>query len=199
MSWVTSLRLPPVSETASGMPCASVITWCFEPGRARSTGLGPVLGRPSSPGCASRRSPPWTSPKRPRRAARPAAIRAAAARYRPRASPAAAASRSSPSRSPAPAAGTPTESPCTGRTRCRTGPSGVTFDGKLGGIIASANTGARLQVTLRWRGSAEPATATYVGRSSAPAVVVHFGVISPDRGKHGIRVTRTETRIQQFR
>ena len=45
MSWVTSLRLPPVSDTASGMPCASVITWCFEPGRARSTGLGPVLGR----------------------------------------------------------------------------------------------------------------------------------------------------------
>ena len=45
-----SLRLPPVSDTASGMPCASVIRWCFEPGRARSTGLGPVLGHPSVPG-----------------------------------------------------------------------------------------------------------------------------------------------------
>jgi hypothetical protein len=31
---------------------------------------------------------------------------------------------------------------------------GVTFDGKLGGVIASANVAAQLQVTLRWRGSA---------------------------------------------
>lgn len=29
---------------------------------------------------------------------------------------------------------------------------GVTLDGKLGGIIASANVGAHLDVTLRWRG-----------------------------------------------
>ena len=36
---------------------------------------------------------------------------------------------------------------------------GVTFDGRLGGVIASANTGAQLQVKLRWRGSAEPAAA----------------------------------------
>jgi hypothetical protein len=28
-----------------GMPPASVMTWCFEPERRRSTGLGPVLGR----------------------------------------------------------------------------------------------------------------------------------------------------------
>lgn len=33
---------------------------------------------------------------------------------------------------------------------------GVMLDGKLGGIIASANTGAHLDVTLRWR---EPGTA----------------------------------------
>jgi hypothetical protein len=33
---------------------------------------------------------------------------------------------------------------------------GVTLDGKLGGVIASANAGAHLDVTLRWRG---PATA----------------------------------------
>jgi NTP-dependent ternary system trypsin peptidase co-occuring protein len=29
---------------------------------------------------------------------------------------------------------------------------GVTLDGKLGGIIAAANAGAHLDVTLRWRG-----------------------------------------------
>lgn len=29
---------------------------------------------------------------------------------------------------------------------------GVTLDGKLGGVIASANAGAHLGVTLRWRG-----------------------------------------------
>lgn len=42
MSWVTSLRLPPVRITASGVPCPSVIRWCFDPVRPRSTGLGPV-------------------------------------------------------------------------------------------------------------------------------------------------------------
>jgi hypothetical protein len=41
-SWVTSLRLPPVSRTASGVPCPSVMRWCFEPARPRSTGEGPV-------------------------------------------------------------------------------------------------------------------------------------------------------------
>jgi hypothetical protein len=30
---------------------------------------------------------------------------------------------------------------------------GVTLDGRLGGVIASANAGAHLDVTLRWRGS----------------------------------------------
>ncbi len=39
----TSLRLVPVRMTANGMPCASVIRWCLEPGRARSVGLGPVF------------------------------------------------------------------------------------------------------------------------------------------------------------
>ena len=42
MSWVMSLRLPPVRVTASGMPPASQIRWCLEPGRARSTGEGPT-------------------------------------------------------------------------------------------------------------------------------------------------------------
>ena len=42
MSWVMSLRLPPVRLTASGMPPASQIRWCLEPGRPRSTGDGPT-------------------------------------------------------------------------------------------------------------------------------------------------------------
>ncbi len=41
---MTSLRFPPVSDTASGMPWVSVMTWCLLPGRARSTGLGPLFG-----------------------------------------------------------------------------------------------------------------------------------------------------------
>ena len=42
ISWVTSLRCPPVNVTARGRPPASVIRWCLEPGRPRSTGLGPT-------------------------------------------------------------------------------------------------------------------------------------------------------------
>lgn len=42
-SWVTSLRLAPARISACGMPCASVTRWCFEPGRARSVGLGPIF------------------------------------------------------------------------------------------------------------------------------------------------------------
>jgi hypothetical protein len=34
--------VPPVSRTASGVPCPSVIKWCLEPARPRSTGDGPV-------------------------------------------------------------------------------------------------------------------------------------------------------------
>ena len=45
-SWVTSLRLPPVSVQASGVPCASVRRWCLEPARPLSTGLGPVSEPP---------------------------------------------------------------------------------------------------------------------------------------------------------
>jgi len=39
---VTSLRLPPVSVQASGIPVASSKKWCFDPFLARSTALGPV-------------------------------------------------------------------------------------------------------------------------------------------------------------
>jgi hypothetical protein len=41
-SSVTSLRLPPVSRTASGVPRPSVIRWCFEPARPWSTGERPM-------------------------------------------------------------------------------------------------------------------------------------------------------------
>jgi Trypsin-co-occurring domain 1 len=38
---------------------------------------------------------------------------------------------------------------------------GVVLDGKLGGVIASANAGAHLDVTLRWKGpSDEPAASS---------------------------------------
>ncbi|MBB5816920.1 hypothetical protein HNR72_008042 [Streptomyces collinus] len=61
-SWVTSLRFPPVSDTASGMPWPSVRTWCLLPGRARSTGLGPLLGLAGPPGRGRSRSLPSTDP-----------------------------------------------------------------------------------------------------------------------------------------
>lgn len=44
-----ALRFPPVTDTASGMPCPSVRTWCSLPGRARSAGLGALLGRAEQP------------------------------------------------------------------------------------------------------------------------------------------------------
>src|SRR5262249_56202985 len=41
-----SLRLPPVSAQASGIPVASTSRWCLEPFLALSTGLGPVAAPP---------------------------------------------------------------------------------------------------------------------------------------------------------
>jgi hypothetical protein len=96
------LRLSPVSDTCSGMPCPSVIGWCFEPVRARSIGLGSVLGRLSWPAGASRGSPPATSSVRRRRAVRPAGSRVVGSRLWRRSSPAGVASRSCPSRTPVP-------------------------------------------------------------------------------------------------
>jgi hypothetical protein len=69
----TSLRLPPVSDTASGMPWPSVRTWCLLPGRARSTGLGSLLGLCGPPGRERSRSPPATSRASSLPAASPAA------------------------------------------------------------------------------------------------------------------------------
>jgi hypothetical protein len=64
MSWVMSLRLPPVRLTASGMPPASQIGWCLEPGRPRSTRHGTTWS-PFERGCGSRR--PQVTPEQPTR------------------------------------------------------------------------------------------------------------------------------------
>lgn len=41
--WVTPLRLAPVSLMLTGTPLAPTRTWCFERGRVRSVGFGPVF------------------------------------------------------------------------------------------------------------------------------------------------------------
>lgn len=96
-----SLRFPPVRLTASGTPEASVRRWCLEPGRPRSTGLGPVFELPFLP------APGW-SPRSPvksrshrRRAAWPKAADEGAPTPRPPATPQADASKSPPSPSQA--------------------------------------------------------------------------------------------------
>lgn len=81
-------------QRANGVPCVSVITWCFEPGPAWSTGFGPVLGRPDELGGARRRPPRATSPVSPPDAVRSAAPDAAGPTPRPRASHATGANRS---------------------------------------------------------------------------------------------------------
>lgn len=75
ISWVTSLRLPPVVIAASRMPCASTVRWCLLPALPRSTGDGPVASPPSARGCG------WSPPLRGRSPAglRPAARTAARA------------------------------------------------------------------------------------------------------------------------
>ena len=92
-----SLRFPPVRLTASGTPEASTRTWCLEPGRPRSTGLGPVFEPPFLP------APGW-SPRSPvksrshrRRAAGSKAADEGAPTPRPPATPQGGASRSPPS------------------------------------------------------------------------------------------------------
>lgn len=101
-SWVTSLRTPPVSDTASGMPWLSVRTWCLLPGRARSTWLGPLPSLCGPPGRGRSRSPPSTGPVASPTAASSAAPGAVGPTPRPRSRPPGAASRSCPSRSPVP-------------------------------------------------------------------------------------------------
>jgi hypothetical protein len=100
-------------------PCSVPRRSC--PGRP---GTGRWPARPSSPAGERRPRRHGRSRACPRHAARPAAVRAAAARLRPHSTPADAANTSSPSRNPAPPAGSATGSRCTGRTRSRTAPSG---------------------------------------------------------------------------
>lgn len=103
-SWVMPLRLPPVSVTASGVP-PSVITWCFELVRTRSTGLGSVLPLPVN----ARTCEPST-------AARDPSISLAALSLANSSS--CSCCYTSASCASCPVAGTPTECPCTARTRC---------------------------------------------------------------------------------
>ncbi len=138
-SRVTSWRLPPVRVMVGGVPRPSVITWCFEPGQARSTGPVPVLGRRDGPGGASRRSPPATGPARRRGATRSPTPGAAGPALPPRAGPAASASRSCPSRSRAPAAATPTGCPCAARTEFPAGSPGRPAAGGLSCEAAAAH------------------------------------------------------------
>ncbi len=86
MGWVTSWRFPLViNDTARGVPCRSVITWCLLCRRPRSTGEGPVRALLSRPGRASRRPPRHPCPASPPPATLPgAAARAVAAGRRRR-------------------------------------------------------------------------------------------------------------------
>lgn len=86
------------------------------PGRARSTGLGPLLGRAERPGRGKSRSPPATSRAVSPLAAWPAARHGADPRHQPHSRQRADASTSRLNRSPAPAADTPTGSRYAART-----------------------------------------------------------------------------------
>ncbi len=110
-SSVMSLRFAAVNVTARGMPWPSQITWCFEPGRRRSTGEGPVFSPPLLPAHASCRRPPATSPTGRSPAIHPTAPGASVPRPQRRSNPATFANRSSPTHTPSPAAGPPTGCP----------------------------------------------------------------------------------------
>ena len=51
---------------------------------------------------------------------------------------------------------------------------GVALDGKVGGIIAAAQAGAHLEVTLRWHGSDRPSDDAHE-RATNPVVVTTTG------------------------
>lgn len=132
ISWETSLRFPPVGEIASGMPCPSTNMWCLLPGRARSTGLDPLLGLAERPAHGRRQSRPATSPAVSPLAALPTAHRGAGPRRQPRSRPQADASMSCPNRSPSPAAGTFTGSPVCSTNRIILGRPSTSFGAGLG-------------------------------------------------------------------
>ena len=106
---VTSLRLAPVRMTASGMPWASVMRWCLEPGRARSVGFGPVFDRHPRHEWKRNRQCSATSQSGRQGAAVPAARRASGPKPRLPARPEAVANNSCQNRNPVPWAAFPTE------------------------------------------------------------------------------------------
>ena len=126
----------------------------FAPGRARSTGLGPVSGRPAGPSRGRSRWRPGRSAFGPRRAGGPAGWPGGAAGRRPRSSPAADAGRSCPSRSPVPAAAAPTGCRWTARTGC---------PAELCGRPAACGLGDR-----------DGARSSAGAARSAPQVIVHL-------------------------
>ena len=111
------MRLPPVTEKASGIPLASTSRWCLDPFLARSTGLGPVAEPPFSPARGWSRRPRATTRSHPRRASAPTRPHAAAPTRPPAATHRGDASRSPPNRSRARPADASTRSPCATRTR----------------------------------------------------------------------------------
>jgi hypothetical protein len=115
-SWVTSLRLPPVTVQASGIPVASTKRWCLEPCLPRSTGLGPVAAPPFSTARGWSRRLRASTRSHPRPATRQEAARAAAPTHPPAATRPAAGNTSSPTQSQAPAAGAATRSQCAAQT-----------------------------------------------------------------------------------
>ena len=95
--------------TASGMPCASVMRWCFEPGRAQSVGFGPIFDRHPRPEWKRNRQCSATSQSGRLGAVVPVARRASPSRPRLPARPKAVASNSCQNHNPVPWAAFHTE------------------------------------------------------------------------------------------
>lgn len=118
------LRLPPVSDTASGMPCPSTRMRCLLPGLAQSTGLGPLWATPSGPhvGGAHHRTGPVQLPGRPQPGQQHGVQPAPHAGLVPgcKAPP----TRHARAEAPVLGAGTPTGCRCAARTGSRTGLAG---------------------------------------------------------------------------
>lgn len=146
-------------DTTGWLLLASFLTWCLLPGRARSTGLGPLLGPGVRPGRGTSRSPPSTSEAGSSIAASSAGARAVGPRRRPRSRRPGVASRSCRSRSPVPAAGTPTGCRYAARTRSRTTPAGP-----------APSAGPRPASALARAATARSATTVHPRRSTAATV-----------------------------
>ena len=201
---MTSLRLPPVSDTASGVPWPSVSTWCFEPVGARSTGLGPVFGPPLS-------ARTWELSITARdQSSFPAACNSASStwcsrsRTRPHATRPACASKSCPTRSPVPWAGTPTASRCAARTRSRTAPSGhPTAYARDSGYAAppSATAARSAPTSYRPRSTEDPhpssrRSSNLAADSSEPQVIIQLGALMTVCGPWEILLGRRHRRTR---